>query len=142
MICYIWMCPDNSIGVFPPNLNHPLWRAWLDRQDATKRKFVADPAPGYWLLSRDLLLKLQERCIEVGWMVYYNLPVFLSNINIKQNTKDPFHVFYLVADAPKDVVDVVYRHLIKQAHTDVGGNVELAVLYNNARDDIYRINGW
>lgn len=136
------MSDADFLGVFPPGLTNPLWRMWLEKQDATKRRFVKEPTPGYWLLHRSLMPRLQQRCVEVGWMVYNNRPDFVTQAPVEKLESNPFSVFFLLPTAPKEVVDAVYRQLIKQSHTDIGGDQELAVLYNNTRDDIYRLKGW
>ena len=133
---------NDHLGVSPPGLTDPLWRIWLEKQDATKLRFIKEPSPGYWLLHRSLMGKLQQRCVEVGWVVYNNRPQFVLDKASKGTSGGPFSVFYLLPTAPKGVVDAVYRQLIKQCHTDTGGDQELAVLYNNTRDEIYEIKGW
>ena len=145
LTCYIWKHDTTHIGIFPSDLGHPLWRSWLERQDATKRRFIENPSPGFWLMDSSFIPKIYHRCIEVGWVVSHKKPSFLllNGISGTDNIVDPFKVFHLTSTAPKDVVDVVYRHLIKKSHTDTGeGDEELTVMYNNARDDIYSMKGW
>lgn len=140
-VLYIWFESNSEIGVLPPGIQNPMWRLWLERQDANKRRLISQPPPGYWLLSVDLLPKLKERCITLGWLVDFQRP---SHIFIESTKKvtDPFSIFYLQQNAPREIVDVVYRYLIKQVHTDLGGDQELAILYNNAKDEIYKLKDW
>lgn len=138
--CYIWSEENGSVGVYPPGLYNPMWRVWLERQDARKRFFIQEPPPGFWRLSQELMPSLQRRCIELSWVVYNRKPSFL--LNSSPQKRDAFEVFFLLPTAPKEVVDAAYRALIKRCHTDVGGDGEMAVRYNNARDEIYKQKGW
>ena len=133
---------DEAIGVYPPGLQNPLWRIWLDKQDASLRKFISEPAPGYWRMSSNIMPRLLGRCLEVGWVVSHSCPHFLFTSVGGSLKADPFGVFFLKPNAPKELVDVVYRFFIKKVHTDIGGDEEMAVLYNSTRDDIYKLKGW
>lgn len=55
---------------------------------------------------------------------------------------NPFKVLSLSEDAPKEVVDAVWKALAWRHHPDVGGNAELMKKINVARDSIYRMRGW
>lgn len=55
---------------------------------------------------------------------------------------NPFKVLNLSEDAPKEVVDAVWKALSKKYHPDVGGDTEQMKKVNGARDEIYQMRGW
>lgn len=156
---YIWDLPEGKIGVFVPVINAPIWRNWLNKQDASLREFIPEPKPGYWIFHFALQRQIEKVFITSSWCLSLEKPHFLAPGYVKpkhtgretsagnnttlQGASDPFSVFFVQKNAPKSIVDAAYRTLMKERHPDSSNNDgKPAIALNNARDEIYKLRNW
>lgn len=170
-IGYVWS--DREFGHFNdrgepwcavavPDPNATMWRTWLNRQDAGKRRYLADD--GIWLFSPELYQEIEARFIEAGWAMNMAAPPFLQEDDILsdfqhsqnyeythqhhahrvQNIFDfsAYEALQVSPYASKEVIDAAYRALIKKTHPDHGGNEDQAKELNRAKEQIYNMKGW
>ena len=145
---YIWNEKPGWIGVRPPPLASSIWRAWLARQDASLRRFVSDPAPGYWLIKEEAHRAVVDRFGVLGWGYEKRRPPFLDGSTKEPGgsaaapVSDSYAVLFLLEGAPKEVVDAAYKALQLKSHSDRGGDEDRSKEINIAKDEIYKARGW
>lgn len=155
---YIWEINENWIGVVPLDFDNTLWRSWISNQDPIKRRLVTSDKVRYWMISKSLKDSVMERFLVIGWFISSLNPfgesglcneyTFQDSSNFLLSAKgDNYSFFYsllfLKENAPKKVVDVVYKLLIRECHPDVNSNSDdRAKKLNKAREMIYKKNGW
>lgn len=139
-----WWC------VAVPVPDAPVWILWVRRQDARKRKL--DHSRGVWLFHPSLKAEIEARFIQIGWMVRYEMPYFYPDNDPAPppppnsvpwpRSADPYRTLHILPTAPKAVVDGAYKALMRQVHSDYGGDDGDAQVLNVARDKIYQERGW
>jgi len=104
---------------------------------------------------------MQDRIQELGWSYHEIRPLILkedpvyrarhkkthnSRVNfapyVSKGISDACKVLYISHDAPKEVVDAAYKVMMSMNHPDKGGDAEMCVKINNAKDFIYKERGW
>lgn len=163
IIGYMWKGDGDWMAVRPADPNSMVWREWLDRQDASQRKFVkkGTNGDGFWLIAPALVNAVQERFIVSGWVMEYKnpyggpsgdmsgfVPGAFSGIgpiqNLpKQEALTPYDLLFIKPNAPKCIVDAAYKALMKEVHPDhnAKGHKSSQVL-NRVKEQIYAERGW
>jgi len=145
---FVWQDTPGKINVIVPVPNSPIWMTWLERQDASLRRWV-DP-PGYWVFDESLQPSLNERFIASGWFVNHGPPMGWSTgpsnhrvLGPPTLVPDNYKTLHLLPSAPEEVVKAAYKALMRLGHSDkTNGSDERAKALNEARDAIYKERGW
>lgn len=148
---YMWKDTDGSILLLPP-VSQGAFRRWLDRRDATKRKWVDTPdaageVKGYWRIDASeesaLIVTLNKLALSEGWMIVDQRPSHLLDGESEESSNDSaYDVLHLKPDAPREVVDAAYKALQRLHHPDRGGCLETSQRINEAHGVIYKQRGW
>jgi len=139
---FIWSVDESTVAVLPPHTGGE-WRFWLDVQDATHRKYVTVDNPkelgfdGYWVFDPDLCNwdGFYVLCSRLRWNIRAESPLRYGN-------KNPYHLMFVVSEAPKIIVDAAYKALMLVHHPDKGGSDEKSQILNEAKEKIYHQRGW
>lgn len=147
MYAYVWNDANGDI-CFKPPVQGGFFRNQLNHRDATKRRMqVNENGYKYWVFDRSELEWLASMFSLVGqiegWMIVREEPDFGMMESMRQGGDDPYAHLFVMATAPKEVVDAAYKALSRKYHPDAGGgDDEKMKLLNVSLDVIYKDKGW
>lgn len=167
LLVHIWEEPNKGICVYTVHDGDMRWRIWLGQRDARKRRFHNAPAPGYWVMDYEEQGPLVAFFNSASsWQIVTDPPPHFytrqpswepaekttGQTRSRTRThgkgsatlsgKTPYAELYLLPTAPKNVVDAVYKVMMREHHSDHGGSDEIAKRLNEIKETIYKERGW